>query len=149
MHAVWEWLDPVTDNTNVSVAVLLLTGVGELDGQLRIRVENERFLILSAQWPSGLRDSNQLHKKWLIGAGVAPIQSYHPRVQHHRQLIREISEPTTSKFEVSARIPLPRNVSPTLVEKEYLGWKESAQRILYCTFSECNSHEEAISVTCL
>ena len=45
MYTVWEWIDPVSEVVNASVSILLPTGVSELDGQLRIRVDNENTTI--------------------------------------------------------------------------------------------------------
>lgn len=58
---------PLSKDNRVSVAVILLTGVGERPGGVQVLVENSRYLRVTILWPAVLTNVPLLMGMWLDG----------------------------------------------------------------------------------
>ena len=150
LYSIWCWQDPNSREKCITVAVVLPSGVGDQNGQVNVYVDNEAYLAIRVDLPSALTNTTQLHKLWLSGATVPQIQNYHPRIQGHLQALDSMSAETKKS---TTKIELPCIVSPQIREKKFLSWKDTTQRVLYCTMvapqSSPQQEDEIIEFTCL
>lgn len=129
-----EWKHQRTKDNRVSVAILLPTGVGEQEGDVRVSVEDGLFLRVDVVWPPALTNVPMLMEMWLQGDGVPKIEDYHPQVQGFYDYLQQFQANQRDKVESFARLPLPFVVKPDF-ERHVLGWEGSSQIILFVTLS--------------
>ena len=82
------------------------------------------------------------------GTGVYAIEQYHPRIQAYRKSMERIAVKVDGHREAVRRIGLPCAIIPRMIEKHYLGWANSAQRVLYGTMYASSAQTAGMRKRC-
>ena len=129
----WAWNDPVREKESLSAVILLPSGAGDADSDVRVRIDDTCVLCVNLRWPPILNDPIEIHRKWIVGAGTPEIQEYHPRVLSYKQMLHKILSLSDGNRESIAGIQLPCRVHTPVIESEILAFKGTLERNLYVT----------------
>ena len=135
----------MTEEGRVSVLIRLREGTGNLNGDLRVSVEEPILLCVTVCWSLALNYAVSLNRKRLIKANDDGIQEYQPRVLCYKQALFKIAQCCDGNCEAKTHIELPCTVQSNPLESRILGFKDSGDRYLYATLRVVGNIERSFS----
>ena len=85
------WKDPESRDDRVTAAVLMPSGLNEKRGDIRVEIEEERYLRITVSWPNILMNAENLLDSIINGKCGYRIHKTHPMVSGFRDALHELS----------------------------------------------------------
>ena len=112
LYLLSEYSDTESRDERCAAAVLLPSGVCDVDNSVQLDVEGSSALRITVSWPGPLTDTCIMLRNFLDGVDVVKIDRSDPMIGRFHDALREIQPERKGVRESVARIKLPFEIKP-------------------------------------